>query len=879
MTDSERKLKKNGMLLKSVPVEERTEELCMIAVHQNPKALKYVPKKIQTEDLCKYALKKDPTVFDLVSVRLMSEKICLYAVKQDGMLLDKIDKKYRTPAVCRAAVADKVEALHLVPARMRDDAFPKTTERLVQSCLDWIKTDMAASEYLPTCVRADPRVLSFQKQQKCLVIGDRYYDPKSQRFYVSCTFYYENSKTNNRGPVKYRVLTSFSEFDQFYIFLDQNLTDAKLQQYAFNGVDLHQYNITGAVIDSVVLEQQGLYDDTFFKKKIAPALTQDFPADYSEITTMKEVHYPQPVSRSENSNNENDLVPIFYISDIHLLHRVKHRYKQKATQEEVYAFIKDLAKNMATNIPVSAIFSRNRILLIAGDTSSLFDFSEVFYKELVKYWNPNHIIVVSGNHELWDPAIDMEENIRCQRALFKKIGIVFLQNELYCITDDILQGLNVKGFHEATPNVLNEDQILNMSADDLKLILKKCPIAILGGIGFSGLNEEYNATNLKYGHSFENLPNDEARKKEIKESARFESVYRKLENCASENRLIILTHMQKGDWSDSPYVPNWSYVNGHNHRNYCEVNDFRKVYADNQVGYHRESVRLKAFYTDSDYDCFFDIEDGIHTISAEQYMEFYRGKRLNTNFNRVEGTIYMLKKKEYYMFFFYGKFCATSKKDALYLLNGGNLKKINGAKPVDIQYFFESLELYVNNVNQLLERYTGAQKRIAQFIRSLGGSGRIHGCIIDVDMPTCFGGFSYTHVFVNPIDGTVTPYYALDITARIVYRDFKALLENSTQCKSLLANYLKLEAENKLDLPALKYGTYVEEWGEDDAVFDRGGYLYQMSRIIKSLQYCTEKNIIRIWNENILNNEFVKKVVLSDKAEVIMNDSLIVVGN
>ena len=143
-------------------------------------------------------------------------------------------------------------------------------------------------------------------------------------------------------------------------------------------------------------------------------------------------------------------------------------------------------------------------------------------------------------------------------------------------------------------------------------------------------------------------------------------------------------------------------------------------------------------------------------------------------------------------------------------------------------------------------------------------------------MPEDIFGYSYTHVFVNPIDGTVTPYFAWDVKSRIVYKDFRSLLENNKQCEKLLVNYRRLEEKNPANLPALRYGTSVAKWGEDDSVYDKGGYLYQMSRIIKGLQYCSEKNIIRIWNENLLNHEFVERALISDKAEDAMNEKLII---
>ena len=62
----------------------------------------------------------------------------------------------------------------------------------------------------------------------------------------------------------------------------------------------------------------------------------------------------------------------------------------------------------------------------------------------------------------------------------------------------------------------------------------------------------------------------------------------------------------------------------------------------------------------------------------------------------------------------------------------------------------------------------------------------------------------------------------------------------------------------------------------DNSVYDEGGYLYRISRIIKSLQYCTEKNVIRIWNTNLLNQELIESVLIAQNAESAMNDKLII---
>ena len=228
------------------------------------------------------------------------------------------------------------------------------------------------------------------------------------------------------------------------------------------------------------------------------------------------------------------------------------------------------------------------------------------------------------------------------------------------------------------------------------------------------------------------------------------------------------------------------------------------------------------------------------------------------------------------MFFYHGKYKATSKYKKLYLLQGGTLQNLELFSTVDLQYYYRNMDRYVQNIHKLINRYSGIQKKISDFIKSLGGSGYIHGCIIDIEPPG-IDGFSYNHLFLNPIDGKVTPYFAYDKSSRTVFKDFRALLENRAECKKLLRKYNMIEKKNPSDLPALRYGDSVEEWGEDNSVYDEGGYLYKMSRIIKSLQYCTDKNCIRIWNENLLDQDLIDNILSSNKESIVLDKALTII--
>ena len=212
------------------------------------------------------------------------------------------------------------------------------------------------------------------------------------------------------------------------------------------------------------------------------------------------------------------------------------------------------------------------------------------------------------------------------------------------------------------------------------------------------------------------------------------------------------------------------------------------------------------------------------------------------------------------MFFIYCNYSKQFEDKHLYFLSGGKLCKLERDRVEDLQYYFDCLDKYTANIQHFLFKYTQYQKKISEFIKRIGGSGKIHGCIVDVEKPGDEQSFSYCHVFVNPIDGKTTPYYAEDITSRTVYKDMKTMLESQKGCKLLNDNYSKLEGKLESNLPAIRYSSELSDWGEEKSKVDKGSYLYKISRIIKSLQYCTENNVIRIWNEKLLNDDLVNAI-------------------
>ena len=886
--DTIKELKKDGMLLKKIPKKEQTIELCEASIKQNPLALQFASKKCLDPKMCLTAVKKNRQAFRYVPRQFVTKQMCELAVESDPKLLKNVPENFQTSTICINAVKKDVSTLSFVSLKKRTELFDNNTEiDLIEKivahdpewlkympdrsdvralCISYMEEDFSIAQYMPEQIKNSDDILNYQKSKGKLQFTHKYFDSQEKKFNVEIKVVY-NYKSMYYEIIEersYCILKKFDVFDKFYDFLDGNLFDAELRDYSFRGINLKNYNIEGAIINSKILQSQGLYDETYFAdiKKILETNSEEI-IENNEIITLNEFCYPKPIDDDEHECYDTNHIPFFYISDIHLVHRVCNKFKNKATKEEIRWYIKSLAKSMVSSIePIPS----NSYLLIAGDTSSIFEFADIFYSELIHLWDPNQIVVVSGNHELWDPYVDMEDNVNTYRNFFGKLGITFLQNDLMCINKEKCE-------------IFSEEEILKMSEEELRNKALCCSIIILGGIGFSGLNKKFNASNIRYGKSFDKLSKEAALEKDMQEANRFNTIYTKILASLGKSRVIVLTHVEKEDWNAEKHNPYWIYLNGHNHQNFFDIGNGRTIYADNQIGYSAKNIGLKYFYCDTDYDIFTYYQDGVYKITKEQYIDFNRGKSIWVSFKRKNGTIYMLKRNNIYLFLKYSKFNERSKKESLYLMSGGDLKKLTRNRLEDLSYYYDNLEKYSENVNRLLYEYTEYQQKLSKFIKHIGGSGKIHGCIVDVERPNGLNRFSYCHLFVNPEDGKVTPYFAYDVTSRWVYKDLKALLQAHDSCKQIADNYLRIEKETPRNLPAVQYTEQMASWENKDNIYDKGSEIYKKNRITKALQYCIDKNIVRLWNEDLLNYDFVNRNKQSNQIDEIADDILMIDEN
>lgn len=612
-----------------------------------------------------------------------------------------------------------------------------------------------------------------------------------------------------------RINYIFNTFDEFYSFLNGDLSNADVYAYNFEGIDLKKYEIDNVAINSTILIKNGLYDDSFYNEIIKSLIIKG-----NELIKTNDINVSIPHEINVLPYQSSDFtkkISLYYISDIHIDSKIAVKFKEYATKKEVEYYVKTLVDTMFDSL-VNDV--GEKYLLIAGDVSSNFELSKIFYQKLVdaKRISSKNIICILGNHELWnlDRASDnnVESIIQLYKKMFNELGITFLQNELLVIDGDF--------------KIIKESKIKSMNLNDLKKVTLESRLIILGGIGFSGYNPDFNASKLIYRDAVKSLDEDK------KLTKKFNRLYTKLKENIFNRKIIILTHHPKHDWSTDNYNPNWIYINGHTHKNIYEKNQDKQLYADNQIGYFNENLKLKRISYSLKCNIFNDYEDGIHLISLEQYLLFYRKMGYIISCKLV-GNFYLLKKNNIFMFIY------KNKKGNIYILNGGIQNKL-GYK--EIEYYYDNMKEYSNIVKNATKSFYEYLNQLSEYIKAIGGSGTIHGTIIDIDY--------YAHIYINIYDGTITPYWARSMDCKVIYSSIKELLIN--HCPLLLKN---IDNSPKKELVVMK-NELIPQGGE----FYENTRIYKESRIMKQIQYLIDDDIIRIWNEDILKDKKIK--LLSD---------------
>ena len=775
-----------------------TVDDCLLAVAYSPGIIKTVPSSLLTEEMCIICVRKKSSSLKNIPEEFKSELVCATALQNDASVIPYIPQCIRMHLIYRYFI-EKAYGIYGLPPEYRTIQTYKSLLKIYAHASNDENNDqyrnlahfahiyLASQKYPLDLIRLERR-LSLRRTLESS------FSKETHTFYVIESHY--------RGT----QISEFHSFSKFYNYLDKQLCGADLTELDIDAIDRSKFDYTGAHLPSDFLICEGTYDATFYNEHVAKYSTETFapPILTEENSTSLVLH-----DGDGGAVLNPDCDKIFYITDIHLNHRLLQEFPQNATRDEVRLFIKKYIEQMASSFNGSNYHT----ILVGGDVSFDFEISKLFYQELRHIWASN-IVAILGNHELW--GYSMPQNEKDPESIFLHYRLFFEEMNIQFLHNDLLIGGG---------RILHADQIMEASTEDIRNLTLATNRIIFGTTGFSGYNHIYNASCGLYCSTLRSIEDD------LKYTKQAEGIYEKIAQALGDRHIIVLSHTPLDDWCRTKHIPGWIYVNGHTHHNSFETSDERTIYADNQMGYKEKKPHLKCFLLNRNYDIFHYYSDGIYKISKQQLEFFGRGKNVKCSFNKEVDHILMLKRDGLYLFL-----AVNKAKHTLSILNGGLSKRL---KNPDVNYYYDNMTKYSNYVKTALQGYHETLKAISNIVKRFGGSGYIHGCIVDISF--------FDHIYLDPYTGKITPYYSPKYGERYEYSSIELLLQK--HCPSLYSNYQKMLVNNASPVPfeitpsTVKTITEIHSFSQ-----------YKPSNLMKRLQYLTEKGIIRYWNDDFIKN-------------------------
>lgn len=828
------------------------------------RTLSNIPKAIQTEEMVLLALENEEPyatpVLKYTAKRLKTDEMCDKAVAANVLNFIYTPEEYRTAERCFEAVS-------------RDTGEVTGERALLSAVPEKVLKGAFGGEIYATAVAANWRSLSF--------IPKEYISPKMlmdaaeaiPEGYSLCdvTWYFPRQKLTKALSVAI-MRRSGEGYDSLppRFKKDKDVIDAAMSSYPDVVMELTEEQLTeerlrrALELDNTLFHRLSdeILDRFGIEHPANETQAKDAASSLPEIRAV-ELELPEVPGTSlattasalpvlydlTAGDNIPNIGKFFYITDLHLESQLG---LTGMTTDEIKGKVAQKVDEMLGGLSKEDM--ADGVLLVGGDVADSEEVAKIFFDAVFFHFH-GPIIFVLGNHELWD-GCTYANGKSCQKRSIDEVVTAYKQfnktkfgfeAKMYCLENEVLVcyknsmyqnsdefgvGRKTAGMPRGGLCVLTEEMLLNTSTDDLREFFDECSMIVLGGLGFCGLNPRYNADTGLFRDRV-------SREEDVERSKRFRAVYDRVVSCADNKRVVVLTHTQTEDWTTDAPHPNWVYVNGHTHQNgLVKTEDGVTVLYDNQVGYKPKKWHLNQFSLEQYYDPFEAWADGIYRITPQQYMDFNAGRGIQMEYFRQQGDIYALKQKGVYMFMLqYGL--------GLYLLRGGQkLNVFHG-----LEYYAANLEKYVEKIQAAFRPYRNALDKIAAEVKRFGGSGYVHGSIVDIDY--------YNHIYLDPFDGYLMPYFALDVTDRREFRSVRELLESSpfpalgSDGTPMLSAYTKLLDAGGVSIlaPTVKEAALAVVPME---VLDEKN-IYAPSRVMKSIQYLLDKGVVRVWNDAVLS--------------------------
>lgn len=826
--------------------------------------LSNIPKAIQTEEMVLLALENEEPyatpVLKYTAKRLKTDEMCDKAVAANVLNFIYTPEEYRTAERCFEAVSrDTGEVtgeralLSAVPEKVLNGAFGGEIYATAVAA-NWRSLSFVPKEYISPKLLMDAAEAIPEGYSLCDV---SYYFPRKKLTKTLCVAIMRRTgKGYDSLPPRFKkdkdvIDAAMSSYPDVVMELtDEQLTEERLRR-ALELDNTLFHRLSDEILDRFGIEHPANETQAKDAASSLPeirAVELELPEvpGTSLVTTASSLPVLYDLTAGDNIPN---IGKFFYITDLHLESQLG---LTGMTVDEIKGNVAQKVDEMLGGLSKEDM--ADGVLLVGGDVADSEEVAKIFFDAVFFHFH-GPIIFVLGNHELWD-GCTYANGKSCQKRSIDEVVTAYKQfnktkfgfeAKMYCLENEVLVcyknsmyqnsdefgvGRKTAGMPRGGLCVLTEEMLLNTSTDDLREFFDECSMIVLGGLGFCGLNPRYNADTGLFRDRV-------SREEDVERSKRFRAVYDRVVSCADNKRVVVLTHTQTEDWTTDAPHPNWVYVNGHTHQNgLVKTEDGVTVLYDNQVGYKPKKWHLNQFSLERYYDPFEAWADGIYRITPQQYMDFNAGRGIQMEYFRQQGDIYALKRKGIYMFMLQHGI-------GLYLLRGGQkLNVFHG-----LEYYAANLEKYVEKIQAAFRPYRNALDKIAAEVKRFGGSGYVHGSIVDIDY--------YNHIYLDPFDGYLMPYFALDVTDRREFRSVRELLESSpfpalgSDGTPMLSAYTKLLDAGGVSIlaPTVKEAALAVVPME---ILDERN-IYAPSRVMKSIQYLLDKGVVRVWNDAVLS--------------------------
>lgn len=275
-------------------------------------------------------------------------------------------------------------------------------------------------------------------------------------------------------------------------------------------------------------------------------------------------------------------------------------------------------------------------------------------------------------------------------------------------------------------------------------------------------------------------------------------------------------------------------------------------------------------------------DNGIYDISVDDYWSYYR--RLSDtpkpSFSRTS-SVKFIKNNGFIMF------VSISQNGTPSVLHGGFLRHLD----FPLEYYYERLPEYANTVLRNFSKYwetlycisdqlksfalnnVECRKRFMLdkgcnddqshsahlyelWYRKIGNCyqlpGKVHGCIVDIDF--------FNHIFLNPYDGTISPYHALSTSKKYVYKNVCSLLV--AQKPNMLPEFYQ-KAKSDSDTSISHYALANSNESTALSIFNdqeidtacvevSDTSMYYISNRMKMLQFIYDYHLIVVWYDDVL---------------------------